>query len=662
MLHYTLAGIGLRRAAPAAIRAVAAACSIPVPVFTATPPRPTSTKIPRTGLRQNNHARRWSSTVATPDAHSAFSTNHYERTCPCGRITSDHVGQRVQLVGWVESIRKLSSDLVFIPLRDGYGKCQLVLRGGNDAVWSALDSLSIESVVYVEGVVAKRPEKDVLGNDNYEVEVDALELVNKADRLPVHLFSKDPLPSEDVRLKYRYLDLRRPALQHNLRARSTALHALRTVFLTHDFVEIETPTLFKTTPEGAREFLVPTRRAGHFYALTQSPQQYKQLLMAAGMDRYFQVARCYRDEDQRADRQPEFTQIDVEMTLATPTKMKQVIEECMHETVQAVLGKALPATPFPSFSYEHVMNAYGSDKPDVRFGLEIQQWKNEYLPADMRETHVIDVLHVPQAQVGTVSNSVLKKWSSEAKKHGVFVIKVKDDRHPNLPFLAHPLPDSVAMGDVLCLAMRPAVARGGSTPMGKWRTQLIQHLALTPSTDLAFLWVEEFPLFTPTALDDKPTHAIGQAGTTKSAWTATHHPFTAPHPDHVHLLRDNPGAVMGQHYDLVLNGFEIGGGSIRIHDARLQQYVFEVLGMDEAQTARFAHLLDALRFGCPPHGGIALGLDRLMAVLLGAPSIRDVIAFPKSSGAELMVESPSRVDAAQLAEYAIQVVEPAATK
>ncbi|ORZ33422.1 tRNA synthetases class II-domain-containing protein [Catenaria anguillulae PL171] len=581
----------------------------------------------------------------------------YTRTTFCGHVSlSQHSGKAIALTGWVESIRKLSPELTFIVLRDGTGKVQLVLRNRPDLVKQFDSQASLESVVAVKGKVVPRPAGD---KQTQELEVDSVEVVNRAAKLPVHLFGPpDSLPSEDARLKHRYLDLRRPALQSALRTRSLAMHSIRTALLAHNFTEIETPTLFKSTPEGAREFLVPTRRPGLFYALTQSPQQYKQLLMASGFDRYFQFARCYRDEDQRADRQPEFTQVDLEVAWADPPTIRGIVQDVMVKAFDECLGIKLDTQrDFPVFTYDEVMARFGSDKPDFRFAgvCEIRQ-VDDLLTPEMSETHSLDVIHVP-ADKYPLSGAEVKKLAAAAKALGVTVVKSKGSA-PTLPYLSPTARWPYPAGDLAFLHLRKGKhLRGGSTALGTWRTQfLFTHLPSTlrptPSRPFAFQWVQGFPLLTPVALDDKPAYALGA---NDAQWSATHHPFTAPHPSDLPLLSTRPGAVRGQHYDLVLNGFEIAGGSIRIHQHELQQRVFELLGMGEAQTRQFAHLLDALRYGCPPHGGIAIGFDRLMSVMLDRPSIRDVIAFPKSSGAEAMVGSPSVVGEGQLREYHIDV-------
>ncbi|KAI9220308.1 tRNA synthetases class II-domain-containing protein [Blastocladiella britannica] len=607
-------------------------------------------------------------------------------------LPSHPPGTQVTLCGWAQTVRRLSASLAFVVLRDGTATVQCVVH--SEKLVAALADVSAESVVRVTGSTLEKKEGGV------EVVVEEVELVNRADKLPVQLFGTGgaTLPNEDARLKYRYLDLRRPSLQLALRARHLALQSTRTTLTQHHgFLEIETPMLFKSTPEGAREFLVPTRRAGTFYALAQSPQQYKQLLMASGIDRYFQIARCFRDEDQRKDRQPEFTQVDLEVAWPEggPEAVRGVVEDVVAGIVKAVSGATADERPpvrveFPRISYEDAMRRFGIDKPDMRYDgvAEIAQ-----LPAASASTDykVVDTLHLP-AHTFPLSAADTARLTAAAKSvdPSLHVVRWRPDRSPAFPFLDPKSTvsfDGYTKNDTVIFAPRThARAMGGATALGKLRAAMLgcgahADAPLLPASARAslmnrpkrhtFVWVEGFPLFTPTEMDDKPAHAIGtdnnnnnnQASAPRRQWTATHHPFTAPRPSDAHLLvpkedrndEDALASIHGLHYDLVLNGFEVAGGSVRIHSADMQRRVFEVLGMSETQRTQFAHLVDALRFGCPPHAGAAIGFDRLLSVLLETPSIRDVIAFPKSSGAELMVGSPAHVAESQLKEYHLRV-------
>lgn len=574
----------------------------------------------------------------------------WTRTHTCGALRTDNIGAEVTLLGWVHRLRDLGS-LVFVDLRDRDGLTQVVVREGNPAL-STAKRLRQEFVVGVRGIVRRREEG--MANPQLatgEIEVDAAEIrVLSEARTPPFQIGDEVNATEELRLRYRYLDLRRPRMQAHLRLRHRVTLAIRQFFDRHGFWEIETPVLTRSTPEGARDYLVPSRvHPGKFYALPQSPQLFKQILMIAGLDRYFQIVRCFRDEDLRADRQPEFTQVDVEMAFARPESIFALIEQLMQD-VCAVAGRSI-ATPFPRMSYADAVARYGSDKPDVRCGMPITDVTTAFRGCGFGPfREAIDqggaVRGLVVVQGARYSRRQLDDLAAEAKTlGGAGLVWIRRDAGGRLtsPLLKAAgeqvlVQAFTAAGagtdDVLLLAAGPPEST--STLLGQIRLTVARQERLLDPDQYAFTWIVEFPLF--------------EWDSTEQRYVSMHHPFTSPAPEDLDRLERDPGGVRALAYDLVLNGSEIGGGSIRIHDAELQQRVFRLLSInDEEARRRFGFFLDALEYGTPPHGGIALGLDRIVAMLAGESSIREVIAFPKTAAAvDLMAGAPSEVDARQL--------------
>ncbi len=592
-----------------------------------------------------------------------------KRTHHCNELRPAHIGQIVTLDGWVHSRRDLGG-LIFIDVRDREGRTQSVFDPSDlpKDLFEQAASLRSECVVRITGKVRARPE----GTNNtkiltgeVEVMASALELLNYAEVLPFPVDDPEVASkvNEEMRLKYRYLDLRRPEMARNLRVRSKAATATRFFMDEQGFLEVETPILFKSTPEGAREFLVPNRREpGTFYALPQSPQQFKQILMVAGVERYYQIARCFRDEDQRADRQLEFSQIDIEMSFIEREDIYNLIEGLLKRIWKTTLNIDVP-TPFKRLSFREAIDRYGIDKPDTRFGMELVDFTEEFRGSKFKifsgavaNQGVVKAINakglacVTQGQMDTMT-----EYAKSFGAKGLAFIKVEGGewKSPIVRFFSEEEKAAltsklaIAEGDLILFAADQWLT--ACEILGKIRLYCAEVLKgqgklVIPADRFDFLWVVDFPLLS----FDKE----------QNRWYSSHHPFTAPVAEDVPFLTSDPKKVRGQHYDIVVNGVELGGGSIRIHQPDLQKTVFEeVLQISPDETKlRFGYMLDAFRYGAPPHGGIALGFDRLNAILCGTPNIRDVIAFPKTAkGTCLMTESPSQVSPRQLRDLYLEV-------
>jgi aspartyl-tRNA synthetase len=583
-----------------------------------------------------------------------------KRTHTCGELRASEIGKTVTLTGWVDTRRDLGG-VIFIDLRDRYGKTQVVFNPQRSpAAHTLAKELRSEFVISATGVVERRPagtDNPGLATGEIDVMGSELEILNRAETPPFPI-DDEVDAGEELRLKYRYLDLRRPSLQQNLIFRHRLYQTVHRYFDELNFIEVETPILMKSTPEGARDYLVPSRiHRGKFYALPQSPQTYKQILMVSGFDRYVQIVKCFRDEDLRADRQPEFTQIDVEMSFVDEDDVHSMTEGLMQRIFRELKGMEI-AVPFPRMTYKQAMEQYGSDKPDTRFGMTFTDISSLVQGSGFRvfaevvaKGGVVAGFVVPGAASFTrnqmdnlvdftkslgAGGLVYFKWTENGIETAVEKFLGKD--------LVRKIADTMGakQGDLVLLVSN--MWAKAYTILGTLRLELGRRLNLIDENAYHLLWVTEFPLF---QYDEQEKRLV-----------SVHHPFTSPHPEDLGVLETEPGKVRARAYDLVLNGNELAGGSIRIHDSRLQQRAFSLLGIGEVEAQqKFGFLLNAFKYGAPPHGGIAFGFDRIVMLLTGMKSIRDVIAFPKTASAvSLMDEAPSEVDPGQLKELHIRIV------
>ena len=582
------------------------------------------------------------------------------RTHTCGELRKSNIGETVSLNGWISKTRDLGG-LTFIDLRDRYGKTQIVFNGDiSSEAFDVAKNLGLEDVIGITGKVVARPDDAANSNmptGDIDIEVHDITVYNESDPPPFDINDRQSA-SENHRLKFRYLELRTKELQHNIILRHKAAIAIRNFLSSREFIEVETPILMKSTPEGARDFLVPSRiHKGSFYALPQSPQTYKQLLMVSGLDRYFQIVKCFRDEDFRADRQPEFTQIDIEMSFVEQQDIINIGTKLTSYLWKEILDVDLPSE-FPVYSYHDAMERFGSDKPDTRFGMELQEFSEFVKVSDFNAfKSVLDSDGIVKAIVcpnagnysrkvideltdylkkyfgakglawmksnnGKLDGGISKFFNSETQENIISSLKVNDDE---IIFI---------VGD------KPKVVFNA---LGALRLELGKRESLIDESAWAPLWVVDFPLV--------------DWNEDRNRWDALHHPFTAPNPEDINMLENSPGQVRSLGYDIVMNGYELGGGSIRIHSKDMQQEIFKLLGIsDEEAKEKFGFLMNAFKYGAPPHGGMAFGFDRIVMLMAGSNQIRDVIAFPKTTSAmSLMDQSPSKVDSEQLDELGLKI-------
>jgi len=582
------------------------------------------------------------------------------KTHNCGELRLSHVGQTVALAGWLHRRRDLGG-LIFLDLRDRSGLAQVTVAPSIVAVYSTADRARGEFVIRVCGQVQARPEgakNPSLASGEVEVVAQSMEILNPSKTPPIPVDDDGYKTDENMRLKYRYLDLRRGRMQKNIILRHRTIKFIRDYLDKQGFLEIETPMMIKSTPEGARDYVVPSRlQAGKFYALPQSPQQLKQLLMVAGFEKYFQIARCMRDEDLRGDRQPEFTQLDLEMSFVERDDVLAVVEGLITELVPAVVPHKRIIKPMPRFSYQEAMDRYGSDKPDLRFGIELIDLSEVLKNTNLKI--IGEVLHGKGVVKGVLASGCASYSRKELDGLAEFVKPAGAKGLITLAWTSEGVKGSAAKtlspdeisgisqtmsakeGDLACIiADQPTVV---NKALGNLRLEFRDRLKLAPLDLLAFAWIVDFPMF---EWDEE-----------EKRWSFTHHPFTMPKKEHLDRIESDPSSVMSNAYDLVCNGYELSSGSIRIHDRDVQVRIFRRLGYsDEETNRRFGHMLDAFEYGAPPHGGMAPGIDRLVMLLGDEPNIREVIAFPKTaSGTDLMFDAPSELEAKHLRELHLKI-------